>query len=175
MIEVDLDHLGQQRGLGPVEVVDTGSIGNEAILVDKVEKVLNGVLGDLDKGAAGAQQTLEDPVRVPVVGLAEAAAGNDKGAVDREEAVGAVGAVAGGAVVGARQVGPDVNDFADEFVDDGVGDGVEEDGVCCEVFYGNLGELTAGVGEVGVEEVVEGRVVGQGLLKLLEGFLDLRQ
>jgi hypothetical protein len=62
VLDVDLDHLSQQRRLGPVEIVDASSIGHEAILFNKVEEVLNRVLCNLDKGTAGAEQALEDPV-----------------------------------------------------------------------------------------------------------------
>lgn len=139
VVHVELHHLRQHGRLRAVQVVDARAVGHDAVLLDKVEEVLDGVLGNLGKGAARAQEALENPVRVPVVRLAETATGHDKGPLDGDEAVGAVGAGAGRrGVVGARQAGPDVDDLLGELLDDGVVDGGEELGVGLELRRGHL-------------------------------------
>lgn len=164
IIDVELDHLSEQGWLRSVQVVDSSAIGHEAELFNKVQEVLNGVLGNLNEGSTSAQQAVEDPVRVPVVWLTEATTRDDKGAVDGNEAVGAVGAVVGLSVVGASKVGPNVDNLGDEFVDDGVVDRIQELGIRLELIIGNLLELTTSIVKVGVEEVIQSCVVAEGLL-----------
>lgn len=48
MLDVQLDHLGQQRGLRAIQVVDTSSVGNKPVNPDEIQEVLNHVLGNLD-------------------------------------------------------------------------------------------------------------------------------
>ena len=89
-MDIGLDHLRKQWRLRPIQIILPRTVRYETIVVDKVQKVLDNVLRDVDEVAAGAQQALDDPVRVPVIGLSEATSRDDKGAVHRQEAVGAV-------------------------------------------------------------------------------------
>ena len=125
-------------------------------------------LRDLRKAPPTPQQALEDPEAVPVVGLAEAAARDDEGALDGDEAVDAAVALPG-ADVAARQVRPDVDDLLGELADDAVVDGVQEGGVRLEVLGRHRLELGPGLPEVRRQELVQLRVVAQRLAERLEG------
>lgn len=175
VLDVDLDHLCQQRRLGPVEIVDASSIGHEAILFNKVEEVLNSVLGNLDKGATSAEQTLEDPVRVPVVRLSEPTTSNDKGAVDGDETVRTFCAVVGVAVVATGQVRPNVNDLFRKLLDDGIVNLVEELGIRLELVLGDFFKLAASIGKILIEKVCESRIVSERFFELVKCLLDLFQ
>lgn len=173
---VGFDHLRQQRGLRTVQVVEARAVGNEAKLLNEIQKVLNGVLGNVDECAARAKKAFDNPVRVPVIGFTEAATRNYKGPVDGDEAVGAVGAVADGrASVLARQIRPDINDLVHEFLDDGIVELVDKLGISLELVLGDSLELATGIIKVRVKEIVELSVVGERLLKFVKCSLNLRQ
>ncbi|KAH6604374.1 hypothetical protein Trco_007820 [Trichoderma cornu-damae] len=172
VLDVDAHHARQQRRLRPVQVVQPRAVGDEAEALDEVQQVLDRVARDAHKGAPRAQKALDDPVRVPVVRLAEAPAGDDERAADRDEAAGARRAVGRGARVAARQVGPHVDDGRDELPDDGVVELGEEDGVRREAGSGHLLELAAGVCKVRRQKVLQRGVVPEGLGEPVEGGLD---
>jgi hypothetical protein len=175
VLNVGLDHLRQQRRLRTVEVVNSSTIGNKTILLNKVKEVLNRVLCDFNERTSGSEKTQNDPVRVPVVGLTEATTCNNEGAVDRDEAVGTIGAVLGVLIVSTGQIRPNVNDFLSEFSNDSVVDVVEELRISIEFIFRDLFELIASIVKVLIEEVSEGRVVAERLLELVESFLDVAQ
>lgn len=173
-LKVRAHHVRQHGWLRPVEVVLPRSIGHKPKLIDKIEEVLDDVPRNADEATPGPQQALDDPVRVPVVRLAEAATGYHEAVIERQVAVRAVGAVRGrGAHVRAREVRPDVDDLLREFADDVVVDVVQPLRVRGEVRGGHLSKLVACLSEVLGQELLEGRVVLQGLLKPVEGGLDL--
>ncbi|KAI6767323.1 hypothetical protein HG530_005332 [Fusarium avenaceum] len=172
VIDINLDHLRQQRWLRSVEVVDASTIGDKPVLLDKIKEVLNGVFCDVDKRSSGSEKTFENPVRVPVVGLTETTTRNDKRAVDRDEAVGAVGAVLGILIIATGQVRPNVNDLLCELPNDSVVDVVEELGIRFELIFRHLLKLVSSIGKVLTEEIGKGRVVLQRLVELIEGLLN---
>ncbi|TYZ56922.1 hypothetical protein PybrP1_001905 [[Pythium] brassicae (nom. inval.)] len=71
----DADHVGQQRRLRAREVVDAAAVRHEAVLRHVLEQVVHDAARSVLHVAH--EQALHDPVRVPVVALAEAAAGHD--------------------------------------------------------------------------------------------------
>lgn len=174
MFNVNPHHLRQQRRLRPIQVVQPRPVGHKAKALYEIQEVVNRILRNAHKRPARAQQALDDPVRVPVIRLAEAPARHDERAVHGDEAVWARGAVAHGrgAGVAAREIGPDVDDFCDELPDDGVGDFAEKRRVGGEVGSGHLDEFAAGVGKVGLQKGLEGGVVCEGLGEVVEGGLD---
>lgn len=172
LLEINPDHLRQKRRLGPVEIVHPSTIRHKPIILDKIQEILNLVPRDPREVAPAAQQPVEDPVRVPIVGLAEATPRDDEGPPDGKQAVLALGAD-GGLVDGPRQVGPQVDDSLGELPVDGVCDPVEEarvDGQGLRV-YGD--DLLPGRAEVGAQEVQELGVVLERLRQLVIGGLDL--
>ena len=62
MLDINLNHLGQQRWLRAIKIVNTSSIGNKAKLFHKVKEILNGILRDASERSTCAQQSLENPV-----------------------------------------------------------------------------------------------------------------
>lgn len=159
VLDISLDHLRQQRRLRSVEVVDTSAIGDEAVLLDKIKEVLDGVLCNVDERAASSEKTLDDPVRVPVIRLAETTTSNDKGSVDRDETVGAIAAVLGVLVVATSQIRPNIDDLLCEFLDGSVVDLVEKLGICLELIFGDFLELTTSIVKVFTEKLRESRIV----------------
>lgn len=175
VLDVDLDHLCQQRRLGSVEIVDASSIGHEAILFDKVEEVLDRVLCNLDKGATSAEKTLKDPVRIPVVRLSEPTTSNHKSAVDGDETVWTFCAVVGVTIVATGQVRPNVNDLFRKLLDDGIVNLVKELGIRLELIFGDFFKLASSISKILIEKVCKGRIVPQRFFKLVKCFLDLFQ
>ena len=79
------DHLREHRRLRAVHVVAAAAVGDEAKPLDVVEQVLDHAARRREHPRD--EQALDDPVRVPVVRLAEAAAGDDDGVRQREQRV----------------------------------------------------------------------------------------
>jgi len=159
VLDISLDHLRQQRRLRSVEVVDTSAIGDEAVLLNEIKKVLDGVLCNVDEGATSSKKTLDDPVRIPVIGLTETTTSDDEGSVDGDETVGAIAAVPGVLVVATSQVRPDIDDLLCEFLDGSVVDLVEELGVCFKLIFRDFLKLTTSIGKVVTEKLRESRIV----------------
>ena len=153
VLNISLDHLRQQRWLRSVEVVDSGTIGNEAILLDKVKEVLNSVLRNLNERASSAKKTQDDPVRVPVVRLAEATTCNDERAVDRDETVGTIGAVLCVLIVATSKIRPNVNNLFGEFPNNSIVDIVEELRICIKVVTVDFFQFITSIVKVLIEEV----------------------
>lgn len=74
----ELDHVGEEGGMGAREVVGAVPVGDESVGVDEMDEVL-------EHGVDGVGFTQEGKIGVPVVGLSEAAAGNDVGIGERNE------------------------------------------------------------------------------------------
>lgn len=73
-----MDHEGEEGRLGPVEVVYAVSVGDEAAAAAAEGKhVFNDELGGGEHVAEN--EAINYPVRVPVIGFAEAAAGDEEG------------------------------------------------------------------------------------------------
>lgn len=64
--DVEVEHLGEERRLASIEVVDPSSVGNEAVLVDEVYKVLKDPFRRLLEPAG--QESDYGPVGVPLGG-----------------------------------------------------------------------------------------------------------
>ena len=81
--EVRVDDGNQKRRLAPVGVVDTTAVGHKTEHSDKLHKVVNHIPCRVLHAAD--EQTIDDPVGVPVVVLAKPPPGNDKGLVNNDQ------------------------------------------------------------------------------------------
>ncbi len=172
VLDVDAHHLGEQRRLRTVQVVATSAIRDESDRLDEIQKVLDDVLRNLGEGTLGAQQALDDPEGIPVIGLAEPAAGDDEGAVDGQEGRETCGAVPN-THVAPGQVRPDVDYLGHELGDGGAVDVVQKVWLRRQFIGGHGLELAAGFSKVLGEEVVQRRVVPDRFFELVEGLENL--
>lgn len=61
VLDVEPYHLRQKRRLRAIQVVDPATVRHKPEPLDEVKKVLNGVLGDIEKAASSTQQSFQNP------------------------------------------------------------------------------------------------------------------
>jgi hypothetical protein len=120
------------RRLATIHVILPRAVGHEPNLINDVQEVLNDVQSNFRERALGTQKTLDYPERVPVVWLPETTAGNNECAVHGNERAHAASAVPGANIL-AGQIGPDIDDLADEIANVGAVDVLQERGIRCQI------------------------------------------